>query len=100
MKNTRALIVSVITVIWFVVIVTIASELYKPLKTLLALMTGHHWVTKSILAVVLLVLTYFLLKRRTTSSDKSDISGIYAVVGSGVAGGLIIFVFYVWHFIA
>lgn len=99
MKNTRALINSVITVIWFVVIITITSELYKPLKTALAAMTGHHWVTKSVLAVVLLKLTYLLLKRRTTASDKSDTSGIYAVIGSAVAGGLIIFIFFIWHFL-
>ena len=99
MKNTRALIISVVVVIWYVVVITIASELFKPFKTLLAAMTGYHWVTKSVLAIVLLGLIYFSLKR-TIDDNRSDTNGVHVVVGSAVPGSLIIFMFYIWHFLA
>lgn len=98
-KHAKALTLSSTLVIWFIVALTLGSEVSKPFKTFLAGMTGHHWVTKGVLSLVLFFLLYFIFAKTTEDSHEAA-GGIYAVVLSAITGGLIIFGFFVWHFLA
>ncbi|MBC8500398.1 MAG: hypothetical protein ISS25_03755 [Nanoarchaeota archaeon] len=80
-----------------VAIVTVWSELSKPFKSFLAGITGHHWVTKSVFSVILFVLLYFIFMKMLKETDDVK-KETYYVIGSAVLGGLVIFIFYVWHF--
>lgn len=97
--NSNALAAATVSVIWFVVLVTIGAELVAPLKSFLANVTGHHWVSKGVFAVVVFV-TAYLIAARFAAEKGGDERSVYAVVGSAVAGGLGIFLFFVWHFFA
>lgn len=96
--HIKALGIAVTTVIWFVVAITILAELVvDPVKNVLAKATGHHWVSKGVLAVILFALVYCLCMYVVTDSREST-RPVYVAVGSAVLGGLAIFLFYAWHF--
>ena len=61
MKNVRALSISSIVSIAFTTVITILAEMVKPLKDGLAAMTGHHWVTKSIIGMLLFIILAIIL---------------------------------------
>ena len=95
--NIKALSRSTSLTIILIAVLTTYRELSKPFKELLASITGHHWVTKSVLSVAFFILVYFLLSKQ----DSVDVGreSLY-VVWATVLSGLVISVFYVWHFFA
>ena len=95
--NTTALARATSGVAWLVVFMTLAAELSAPFKAFLAGLVGHHWVAKSLIAAVAFVVFYFLF-RKARESESPLGSVVFAVV-SVVFGGLIIFSFYLWHFL-
>lgn len=95
--NTKALGISTIVSVWFVVAITIIGELVKPFKDFLASLTGHHWVTKGIGALVVYVLLYALFARIVQDSDNTK--PIYGAALSAVVGGLVLFLFFALHFL-
>jgi len=98
--HTKALMFATTGVIWFVVAITVLAELFvDPIKNVLASMTGHHWVSKGMLAVILFAAVYGVCTFLVTDS-RNDAKPVYVAVGSAVLGGLTIFLFYVWHFLA
>lgn len=82
-----------------VVVMTLGAELSPGFKSWLAGFTGHHWVTKSWIAVILFVLgfgVFSLLKK-----DVSDVQARRAVVLLNVVsvlGFLTILLFYCYEF--
>jgi hypothetical protein len=64
--SLKALAYACHAVIWFVVIITIATELAEPVKGFLAGLTGHHWTTKaSFRSSFSLLWRLFLQKKKT-----------------------------------
>lgn len=96
--NIRSLSYSTTLTIIFVVMLTLWSEISKSLKTFLASITGHHWVTKGVFSLVFFVIVYFVISRTRKDSVDSIHRIIYPVIIATVLGGIIIFGFYVWHF--
>lgn len=96
--NSTALAYATIGVIWLIVGMTIGSEQSESFKTLLASFAGHHWVGKSIVAAIAFLLLYMLLKRRRESGD--GLTLLLAVCASAIAGGIIIFLFFVSHYLS
>ena len=95
--NVKALSRSVIATITLITILTIWGELSKQFKTVLASITGHHWVTKGVVSLVFFVAIYFIFSRLYKDSLNTK-KEIYSVIWSTILGGLIIFLFYVGHF--
>lgn len=95
--NTTALSISTTIVIWLIVAMTIIAELSESFKLFIARIGGHHWVGKSITAIIIFVVLY-LIFIKAKESDNVLKSALW-VVGSMVLGGLIIFSFFLWHFI-
>ncbi|TSC81910.1 MAG: hypothetical protein G01um101420_693 [Parcubacteria group bacterium Gr01-1014_20] len=96
-KNITALIYATLGTIWFTVLVTIWAEFSEPFKNSLKAVTGHHWTTKSIFAVILFFLLYFVfLKTKESTNIKKSIN---FVLLNTILGGLALFIFFIWHFL-
>jgi len=95
--NSKAILYATVGVIWFVVATAIGTEISAPFKALLVSLTGHHWTAKSVLAVAVFIVLYFLFRKSDESAD--ILKGVFFVVGSVVLGGMTIFSFFLWHFI-
>ncbi|OGZ10688.1 MAG: hypothetical protein A3C93_01925 [Candidatus Lloydbacteria bacterium RIFCSPHIGHO2_02_FULL_54_17] len=96
--HLKALSIAATGVIWFIVAITIVMELFEePVKTMLTAVTGHHWVTKGVFAIVLFAAVYGICAWLTTDT-KDDPRPLYIAIGSAVLGGLTIFLFFVWHY--
>lgn len=97
--RNKSLNISTLITVWFIVVITLLSEVSSPFKDFLTGVTGHHWVTKGVFSLVLFVLLYLLLVKIVKESD-DGVSWIYYTIASVIVGGLIIFGFFVWHFFA
>lgn len=95
--NATALVRSATGVVWLVVAMTLGAELSAPFKAYLAELTGHHWVSKSLISTAAFILFYFLLK--SFGESKNILRSVLCLVVCVVLGGLIIFGFYLWHFL-
>lgn len=91
--NLKSLSDSTTYTLALITVVTIASELSKPFKEILASLTGHHWVTKSVLTIVFFASCYYILEKYERKSAP-NITPFY----TGIAGILIISLFYIWHY--
>ena len=95
--NSKAILYATVGVIWFVVATAIISEISAPFKLFLTNFAGHHWTSKSILAVAVFIVLYVLFRKSDESAD--ILKGVFFVVGSVVLGGMMIFSFFLRHFI-
>ena len=95
--NSTALSFATIGVVWLIVGVTVLSEQSESFKTLLASLGGHHWVGKSIVAASAFVLLYFLMRR--IRETRNPLMLMLVVSASIAAGGVIIFLFYIAHYL-
>ena len=53
---TNAVILSAILTIIYITVITVAADLYPPLKEALKNASSHHWIGKSITAIVIFVI--------------------------------------------
>ena len=91
--NATALAYATIGVIWLVVAMTIAIEQQESFKSLLTAFAGHHWVGKSIISALAFILLYLLMRRSRES--KNILTLMLVVCTSVIAGGLIVFGFFI-----
>tara|TARA_Y100000310_G_scaffold28141_1_gene26788 strand:- start:3189 stop:3488 length:300 start_codon:yes stop_codon:yes gene_type:complete len=97
-KNLKALNNSTILTVLFITFMTIVGEINKPFKEFLASITGHHWLTKSVLSVVFFVIAYALLsKTKKELNTEKDISHTIIIT---ILSFLAILFFFIWHYIA
>ncbi|MEK9173405.1 MAG: hypothetical protein AAB594_02445 [Patescibacteria group bacterium] len=96
-KNITALIYATVGVIWFTVLVTISAEFSEPFKNSLKAITGHHWTTKSVFSVIMFFLLYFVFIR--TKESENIKKSINFVLLNTIVGGLVLFIFFIWHFL-
>ena len=90
--SIKALAYACQAVIWFVVIITIATELAEPVKGFLAGLTGHHWTAKGVISLVLFFAVAFIFAKK---EDPVDVTALVrGVLVSAVLGAITIFVFY------
>ena len=96
-KNITALIYATVGAIWFTVLVTISAEFSEPFKNSLKAITGHHWTTKSVFSVILFFFLYFVFIRAKESENIKK--SINFVLLNTIVGGLVLFIFFIWHFL-
>lgn len=77
-------------------VLVLASELSKPFKDFLESIFTHHWVAKAILVAIAFVSLGYLLKKDKLFNIESEKLAWYSTLGSLA----IIFLFYVYHFLA
>lgn len=82
---------------WSVAILTVAAERAPAVKNFLAGLSGHHWTSKSIIALGLFVMLALVFAGR---EDPEDITGpVKNVMASALVAALVIFVFYSLHYL-
>jgi hypothetical protein len=90
--SIKALAYACYAVIWFVALITIATELAEPVKGFLAGLTGHHWTAKGIISLVIFFAVAFIFAKK---EDPEDVTGLVrGVLISAVLGAVTIFIFY------
>lgn len=74
MKKTAIFLLSAATTILIIGGIIVVHELSEEFKQLLIDMTGHHWVSESIIAVVVFMLTsiFLLSSEKTATMLKAD----------------------------
>ncbi len=89
---------AVITII-VVVVMTIGAELSMPFKNWLTGFSGHHWVTKSWISILVFVLFFCVFRFTGKSVDESQTrKALVALQVVAVFGFLAILGFYVYEF--
>lgn len=95
MRNITSLNRATIVTIISIVILTIWAELSAGFKNLLASMTGHHWTTKSLLAIAIFFFVYILSK----SSKEQDVQKMaIKTLTVTILGSIAIFLFYIYEY--
>ena len=97
MKNIKAFSISAMASIWLVALLTIVGEVFAPLKDALKAMSGHHWVSKSIIAMVLFVVLGIILGYTTESDNENSGKFIWGVFLSTLGSSVVILVYYIIH---
>lgn len=87
---------SILTTI-FIVFATIFGEFNSSFKDWLKAVFYHHWIGKSILALVFFLILWAIFKKFDKLENLK--LGWWALVAA-IAGYLAILIFFVWHFLA
>ncbi|OGF57049.1 MAG: hypothetical protein A2Z21_10295 [Candidatus Fraserbacteria bacterium RBG_16_55_9] len=89
---------NILTVI-SIVVLTIVAELFPPVKEFLNRLTGHHWITKGLLALAVFSITAGIgaLVRREESRDPLGWSWFAGTVA--FVGVIVLFLFFMGRFI-
>jgi len=95
-SSSIAAILAIITIM----VVTIWGELSPPFKAWLAGFTGHHWLSKSVLSLIVyfvgLAVFYLLPKNIGPNTVRR---GLIFLIVTTLAGSLAVFLFFVWHYL-
>lgn len=89
-----------ITAIIAIVVLTIVGELNGGFKASLASMTGHHWVSKGIVALGIFIVTWLASAAGLKDETKEKVRAwALATVGVTFLGIVALFVFFIEHFL-
>lgn len=97
--NIKSMIVSLTSVVWVLVVLTLLTEIFPSVHEYLTKLTGHHWTSKSVIAIILFVLLSFIFKGSSQESS-SVLKSAKILVLSVVIGGLIIFSYFAFNYIS
>lgn len=87
--------VATVVTLWFVTVITLATELVPALKEFVASVFLHHWLGKSIL----MLLVFGLVAVATPPRRFDERQWAYYVLVSAVAGGLLILGYFGVHYV-
>jgi len=82
-----------------IVVMTLVAELSGGFKAFLADLTGHHWVTKGVLALGIFLVTWLASAVGLKEELQRIRTWALAVVGVSLLGIVAISLFYVVHFL-
>lgn len=82
-----------------IITVTIAGELSEPFKNWLAGFTGHHWVTKSWLTLIVFAVFYALFRFSVRSVTNDSVRrALWTLFSFVILGFVVLLGFYVFEF--
>ena len=96
--NIRAANYATTTAIVLITVMTIVGELWAGFKSFLGSITGHHWITKGLLALVVFIVLYLVLSKLKETENTAR--GTVWSFSTAIVGGVAIFVFYLIHYSA
>ena len=97
MKNIKALSISSIVSIGLVTLLTIIGEFSAPFKNGLAALPGHHWVTKSIIGMVVFVILSIILGYTIKPDNENSAKYIWSTFGVALGSSVVLFLFFTIH---
>lgn len=99
-KAASAAVISACSTVVFVVVTTIAGELFPSFKAWLAATFSHHWLGKSILAIIFFLLIWVLAyfaKKDENENEVSLVRWINLLSGLVVVCALVLFGFFAFE---
>ncbi len=102
LKSIYASAYSAAVTVAIIVAVTIGAELSAGFKSWLAGFTGHHWVTKCLLSLIVFAAFYFVFHLSTSQDDrlvKNARRALILLQISIILGFIAILGFYIYHFL-
>lgn len=96
--NLRALAHATSTTIVTITALTIIAELYSPLKDMLTKIGSHHWIGKSLIAVVVFGVTAFILNSLFKKA-LSEHTALYGTVVTTLGCALLLVGFFTFEFV-
>jgi len=82
-----------------IVVMTLVAELNGGFKGFLADLTGHHWVSKGLLSLGIFLVTWLASALGLREELQKMRAWALALVGVSLIGILVIFLFYLGHFL-
>ena len=95
--NIPSLGISTILTIILITFMTLYAEFNAVFKDFLKNLTGHHWTSKGVIALVFFVVSYLILKQFSSTNNDSK-KMIDLVIISALLGSLVIFLFFSYEF--
>ena len=100
LKTTNAFLCGAIVTSVFVVVATIAGELYSPFKNLLKELHGHHWVGKGIWSAIIFVAVGALYYMATKEPNTDTTTRLMKILSwTAILATLVLFVFFIYEFV-
>lgn len=99
MKNTVSLARAAMIAMTSITAITVAAEYLAPFKEALGKITGHHWVTKSVLAVLIFAVGYALLSALTKPGTSSPARATNQVTLVALLNSAVLFGFFILHYL-
>lgn len=97
-KIIYAVALGAIVSVIFITVITIAADLYLPLKGWLKNVFSHHWVGKSVLAtIVFLGISFLALFLPIRAEEEKIIKVLRCLIWLTILGTLAIFGFFIWE---
>jgi len=97
MKNIKALSISSIVSIGIVTLITLIGEFSEAFKNGIAALTGHHWVTKSIIGMVVFVILSIILGYTIKPDNENSAKYIWSTFGVALGSSVVLFLFFTIH---
>ena len=98
-QSTYAAVWAGIVSVWMTVILTVVSELSVSFKQWLAGLTGHHWVSKSWLVLLMFVVVWRVSMRFSAKPSGKQLARMVDWLSvSLILGGGVIIGFYMLHY--
>ncbi len=96
--NIKAMSYSTMLTVILIVFMTIYAELNTKFKDFLKVMSGHHWISKSITSLIFFVVCYYLLMNIVKYNERETKKDVTIVVIITILGALSILLFYAYEF--
>lgn len=96
--RVRSMSLSVILSVIVTTAITIWAEFSVPLKDFLKSITGHHWVTKSILSIIIFFGVYLIA--RPSEKNINILNKTKKVIWVTLICILALLAFFTWHYFA
>ena len=100
-KSLHAITVGAIIAVIFVMIITIAGELFSPLKSLLKEAHQHHWVGKGVWSIIIFVVVsgiFYFTGKHSGNTITSRLLNVLSWIL--ILSALALFVFFIYEFYA
>jgi amino acid transporter len=97
MKSIKAFSISSIVSIGIVTLITFIGEFSAPFKNGLAALTGHHWVTKSIIGMIVFVILSIILNFTLKPDNENSAKYIWSTFGVALGSSVVLFLFFTIH---
>ncbi|MCL4385394.1 MAG: hypothetical protein M1326_03670 [Cyanobacteria bacterium] len=97
MKNIKAFSISLITSIGIITLSTITEELSVSFKNILKSMTGHSWITQSIIGIASFAILSVILCCTVKSDNENSAKYIWSTFFSALASTIVLILFFIFH---
>ena len=97
MKNIKAFSISLITSIGIITLFTIIEELSVSFKNILKSLTGHPWITQSIIGIASFAILSVILCLTVKSDNENLAKYIWSTFFSALASTIVLILFFTFH---